>query len=77
MAELGPGTYGFGAAGRYYFGRTAAGLSDAQAALLAAVLPNPRAWSVSNPSEYVRERQHWILSQLQRLRREDWLTRID
>lgn len=77
VAELGPGTYGIGAAGRYYFGRTPAGLSDAQAALLAAVLPNPRTLSVSKPSDYVRNRQAWILSQMQRLRREAWLTRID
>jgi monofunctional biosynthetic peptidoglycan transglycosylase len=77
VAELGPGTYGIGAAGRYYFGRTPAGLSDTQAALLASVLPNPRAFSVSNPSDYVRQRQGWILSQMQRLRREAWLTRIE
>lgn len=76
VAELGPGTYGVGAAGRYYFGRTPAGLSDAQAALLASVLPNPKEYSVSNPSDYVRERQRWILTQMQRLRREGWLTRI-
>jgi monofunctional biosynthetic peptidoglycan transglycosylase len=77
VAELGPGTYGVGAAGRYFFGRTPAGLSDAQAALLASVLPNPKAYSVSQPSEYVRERQGWILGQMQRLRREAWLTRIE
>ncbi len=77
VAELGPGTYGFGAAGRYYFGRTPAGLSNAQAALLASVLPNPRQLSVSNPSEYVRGRQAWILTQMERLRREAWLTRIE
>ena len=77
VAELGPGTYGVGAAGRYYFGRTPAGLSDEQAALLASVLPNPKAYSVSQPSEYVRERQVWILGQMQRLRREAWLTRIE
>jgi monofunctional biosynthetic peptidoglycan transglycosylase len=77
VAELGPGTYGIGAAGRYYFGRTPAGLSDAQAALLASVLPNPRGFSVSNPSDYLRERQSWILTQMERLRREAWLTRIE
>jgi monofunctional biosynthetic peptidoglycan transglycosylase len=77
VAELGPGTYGVGAASRYYFGRTPAGLSDARAALLAAVLPNPRGLSVSSPSEHVRERQGWILTQMDRLRREAWLTRIE
>lgn len=77
VAELGPGTYGVGAAGRYYFGRTPAGLSNAQAATLAAVLPNPVRLSVSNPSEYVRERRRWILTQMDRLQREGWITRIE
>jgi len=77
VAELGPGIYGVGAASRYYFGKTAAGLSDADAALLAATLPNPVRLRADAPSPYLRERQSWILRQMQRLRREDWLRRID
>jgi len=74
VAELGPGIYGVPAASRYYFGRTAAEISDAQAALLAAVLPNPARLQVDNPSAYVRERQRWIQSQMRRLQREQWIT---
>lgn len=77
IAELGPGIYGVGAAGRYYFGKTPEGLSDADAALLAATLPNPVRLRADAPTAYVRERQAWILGQMRRLRREDWLRRID
>ena len=42
VAELGPGVFGVEAAAQRYFGTHADALSAAQAALLAAVLPNPR-----------------------------------
>ena len=76
IAEFGPGIYGAGAASRHYFGIAPAQLSDSQAALLAAVLPSPRRLQVNNPSDYVRERQAWIVTQIARLRREGWLTRL-
>ena len=76
IAELGPGLYGVPAASRIYFGKAPADLSSAEAALLAAVLPNPRRLDASRPSEYVRERQHWIERHMQRLHREAWITRI-
>jgi len=76
VAEFGPGIYGVGAASRYYFGTSPGALSDAQAALLAAVLPNPQQLRVNDPSDYVRERQRWILTQIRRLKREAWITRI-
>jgi monofunctional biosynthetic peptidoglycan transglycosylase len=77
VVELGPGIYGVGAASEAYFGKPAAALGDAEAALLAAVLPNPVRLRVDAPSDYVRERQAWILRHLQRLRREGWLVRIE
>jgi monofunctional biosynthetic peptidoglycan transglycosylase len=77
IAEFGPGIYGIEAAGRHYFGTSAARMRDSQAALLAAVLPNPRRLRPSPASEYVRERQQWILTQMTRLRREAWITRIE
>ncbi len=73
IAEFGPGIYGVGAASDNYFRKSPAALSDAEAALLAAVLPNPKRLLVDNPSPYVRERQSWIIRQMQRLRREQWL----
>ncbi|MEO1203856.1 MAG: monofunctional biosynthetic peptidoglycan transglycosylase [Pseudomonadota bacterium] len=77
IAELGPGIYGVGAASRHYFGKEPASLGDSEAALLAAVLPSPRRYRVINPTPFVRERRDWILSQMRRLEREGWITRID
>jgi monofunctional glycosyltransferase len=63
IAEFGPGVFGVEAASREYFDSNAAALNVSDAALLAAVLPNPRQFRVSRPSEYVRERQRWIVEQ--------------
>lgn len=76
IVELGPGIYGVGAASRHYFGKHPADLSDAEAALLAAVLPNPSRLNVAAPSPYVLERQKWVVGQMQRLRREAWLSQL-
>lgn len=77
IAEFGPGVYGVPAASRHFFAKAPARISDREAALLAAVLPNPRRLQVARPSAYVRERQRWILDHLRRLRREAWLVRLD
>ncbi|MDX1507848.1 MAG: monofunctional biosynthetic peptidoglycan transglycosylase [Woeseiaceae bacterium] len=77
VAEFGPGIYGIGAASKHYFRRPPSSLSDYQAALLAAVLPSPRRYRVHEPSDFMRERSDWILTQMYRLRREAWLTRIE
>lgn len=76
VAEFGPGIYGIGAASRYFFGRTPAQLSGREAALLAAVLPNPGRLHVNDPSDYVHERRAWILMHMRRMEREGWITRI-
>ncbi|HZF28763.1 MAG TPA: monofunctional biosynthetic peptidoglycan transglycosylase [Gammaproteobacteria bacterium] len=64
VAELGPGVFGVEAAARRYFGTSAARLTASEAALLAAVLPNPRRLSAERPSAYVRGRQAWVLGQM-------------
>jgi monofunctional biosynthetic peptidoglycan transglycosylase len=56
IAEWGPGLYGAEAAARAYFKKPAADLSRREAALLAAVLPNPRAWSPARPTAYIARR---------------------
>jgi monofunctional biosynthetic peptidoglycan transglycosylase len=76
IVELGPGIYGVPAASHYYFGSDPSRISDYDAALLAAVLPNPHALQVDNPSDYVRERQRWIVAQMRRLRREQWILNL-
>lgn len=65
--EFGPGIYGAEAAAQRFFGIPAQRLSRQQAALLAAVLPNPHRFLVKAPSPYVRKRQQWILKQMRQL----------
>ncbi len=62
IIEWGKGVYGCEAASRYYFNRSARDLSPVEAAWLAAVLPNPRAWSIRHPQKHVEQRQARILS---------------
>jgi monofunctional biosynthetic peptidoglycan transglycosylase len=64
VAEWGPGIYGAEAAARAYFGKSAVALSAGEAALLAAVLPNPREWTPAKPSAYVRERARTIRTRM-------------
>jgi monofunctional biosynthetic peptidoglycan transglycosylase len=62
--EFGTGIFGVEAAARHYFGVPAARLSASQAALLAAVLPNPHRFLVQQPSPYIKQRQQFILRQM-------------
>jgi monofunctional glycosyltransferase len=62
MIEMGPGIYGAEAAARYYFHKPASKLTKAEAALIAASLPNPRKRNPCSPSSYMVGRQQKILS---------------
>lgn len=67
IAELGNGIYGVEAASQAYFHEPASRLTKHQAALLAAVLPNPRGWHADRPSAYVQRRAAWIERQMTQL----------
>jgi monofunctional biosynthetic peptidoglycan transglycosylase len=67
VAQFGPNVFGAEAAARRYFGKPAASLNEPEAALLAAVLPNPRVFRVGNPSRYTVRRQAWIRRQMRTL----------
>jgi monofunctional biosynthetic peptidoglycan transglycosylase len=54
IAEWGPGVYGAEAASRYHFGKSAASLSRAEAALLVAALPNPHVRNAGRPGPKMR-----------------------
>ncbi|MEY8711789.1 monofunctional biosynthetic peptidoglycan transglycosylase [Mangrovibacter phragmitis] len=73
VAEFGEGIFGVEAAAQHYFHKTARQLTPAEAALLAAVLPNPIIYKASAPSGYVRARQQWILRQMRQLGGENFL----
>jgi monofunctional biosynthetic peptidoglycan transglycosylase len=64
IIEWGPGIYGAASAAEMHFGRPAAALTRQQAALLAAVLPNPLHWSPARPGPYVEQRASWIAAHL-------------
>jgi monofunctional glycosyltransferase len=67
VAEFGPGIYGAEAAAQRHFGKPAAALTRREAALLAAVLPDPRAMRAAVPSAYVARRARWIERQAAQL----------
>lgn len=61
VAEFDTGVFGVEAAARHYFGVGPEQLTAVQAARLAAVLPNPKARSASQPSAALRRRAAAIL----------------
>ncbi|OCQ52369.1 Penicillin-binding protein 2D [Photorhabdus australis subsp. thailandensis] len=67
IAEFGDGIFGVEEASIHYFHKSASKLTMSEAALLAAVLPNPHRYKVSAPSAYVLQRQQWILRQMRLL----------
>lgn len=60
VIEYGDGVYGAQAAARTYFRKDAKKLTAAESARLAAVLPNPRKYSVAKPGPYVQRRSRAI-----------------
>jgi monofunctional biosynthetic peptidoglycan transglycosylase len=64
IIEWGPGIYGAASAAAADFARPAAALTRRQAALLAAVLPNPRQWSAVHPGRHVERRADWVLDHM-------------
>jgi monofunctional glycosyltransferase len=67
IAQFGPDVYGVEEASRRYFGKPAARLSWHEAALLAAVLPNPERLHADRPSAFVQERAEEIEQQMRQL----------
>ncbi len=61
VIEMGKGIYGAEAAAQSYYHKPASKLSRGEAAMIAAILPDPRRRSPLNPSAYLLERQQWIL----------------
>lgn len=53
VIEIGPKVYGVGAASRLYFRKSPLNLSEYDASLIAAVLPNPKRYSVKNPTIFI------------------------
>lgn len=62
QAEFAEGVFGVQAAARHYWNIDARDLSAAQAARLAAVLPNPKEYNAGKPGPYVKNRARQIIS---------------
>jgi monofunctional biosynthetic peptidoglycan transglycosylase len=70
FAQFGERVFGVAAASERFFHRPVSDLTLYQAALLAAVLPNPDTLKVQAPSKYVQRRVVWIREQMRHLGRD-------
>ncbi len=61
VIETGDGLYGAEAAAQQYFGKSATSLTKRQAALVVAVLPNPRRWSPAKPTGFINRKANTIV----------------
>jgi monofunctional glycosyltransferase len=77
IAQFGNGVYGVEAAAHHFFRKPAARPTSNEAALLAAVLPNPIRFRVDRPSTYVQTRRDWILGQMRDLGGAGYLKAIE
>ena len=66
VIEWGDGIYGIGPASQQYFGKPASELLPEEAAILAAMIPNPRRYSPSRNLKYLENRKAEILDRLAR-----------
>ncbi|MBP7335313.1 MAG: monofunctional biosynthetic peptidoglycan transglycosylase [Niveispirillum sp.] len=70
IVEWAPGAYGAEAAARAWFGKGAGDLSAREAALLAAILPNPQKWKANPPGRYVASRGGVLQQRMEIVRRD-------
>jgi monofunctional biosynthetic peptidoglycan transglycosylase len=76
VAEWDTGVFGLEAAANHYFGASGSALTERQASLLAAILPNPRNRSASRPDAQVERRSQWIRQQMRNLGGTSYLERL-
>ena len=67
VAEMGKGIFGVQAASKAYFNKDAKNLNRAEAAMIAASLPNPKVYTVKPLSSYVGNRYNEIIRQMNNL----------
>lgn len=67
IAQFDSDLFGAEAAAQRFYRKPAARLTRAECALLAAVLPNPKRYTVERPSRYLLRRQRLILRQMEAL----------
>lgn len=77
IAEFGDGVYGAQAAARTYYRKNASQLGPAEAARMAAVLPNPKRYSLAKPGPYVQRRAGAIQRQMRFIGGDGYLKQIE
>jgi monofunctional biosynthetic peptidoglycan transglycosylase len=77
IAQFGDGIYGVEAAAQRFYRKPAVRLNREEAAVLAAVLPNPITFKVNAPSHYVFKRRDWILAQMRGLGGPSYLRELE
>ena len=64
VIEMGDGIFGIERAANIYFNKKAKNLTQNEAALIAACLPNPKRYKVKPPSRYISGRAQKIMQQM-------------
>lgn len=67
VIEMGDGIYGAEAASQKYYGHSCRKMSRAEAALIAACLPNPIRWNPDRATPYIKRKQYAIMRNMRRL----------
>jgi monofunctional glycosyltransferase len=67
VAEMGRGIFGVQAAANNYFNKNASQLTRAEAAMIAACLPNPKAYAIKPMSRYIAKRYPQVMRQMDNL----------
>lgn len=75
-AEMGKGIYGIEAASKKYFKHSAKKLSRAEAAMIAACLPNPVRFTVKPMSSFVAKKKPWVIRQMVNLQSDPDIQKI-
>ena len=70
--EMGKGIYGVEAVAQEHFGKSSKRLTRAEAATIAATLPNPLRYNSAHPSSYVQRRKAKIMSLMSKVEQVDF-----
>ncbi len=76
VAETGKMTFGAEAASQRFYKKPAKALNRHEAARIAAVLPNPKQFSVRNPSAYTQKRTAQIVQQMRNLGGQQYIAEL-
>ncbi|MBS1667590.1 MAG: monofunctional biosynthetic peptidoglycan transglycosylase [Bacteroidetes bacterium] len=71
VSEMGDGIFGIQSAAMHVFGKPAKNLTRAEAAMIAACMPNPKQFTIKPMSKRVATRYPWILVQMANLQDDD------